>query len=56
MDLLSHVLGKFTKGLMVFGTTECIRILESPGILCLSILGGLDQMAKLGDSWPGCYA
>ena len=40
MDLVSHVSGKFTKGLMVFGTAECIRLFASAGILCLNILAG----------------
>ena len=49
MDLVSHVLGKFTKGLMVFGTIQCIRLLGSPRTLCLNISAGSGQMAKLGD-------
>ena len=56
MDLVSLVLGKFAKGLMVFGAAEYIRLLESPGTHFLNILAGSGRMVKLGNLRPGFYA
>ena len=48
-----HVLGKFVKGLVVFGTKGCIRL--PFGTICCDILACLGQLAELGDFWQGSY-
>ena len=51
-----HVLGGFFKRLVISGATVYIRLLRPSGILYCYILAHSGKLAKLGDSWPGCYA
>ena len=38
MDLVSYISGEYARGLVVLGTTECIRLFCPLGTLCLNIL------------------
>ena len=54
-DMAMHVLGEFGRGLVVSGAAVCTRLLLPSGTLCYDVLACLAQLAKLGDSWLGCY-
>ena len=47
INLAMHVLGDFSKGLVVFGAIACIRLLWPSQTLCCNSLFCLCQLAKL---------
>ena len=51
-----YVLGKYTRGPVVFGAEELFRLLQPYGTLNLDILPFLGYMAKFSDAWLGCHA
>ena len=55
IDLTTHILGEFARGLVVFGAAGYIGLLWTPGTLTLDFLAYLGQMAKFHDSYLGSY-
>ena len=50
-----HILGQFSRGLVVFGAAVHITQFRPPGTLCHDILASLGHIAYFRDSCPGCY-
>ena len=53
--LVMHILGRYIKGLVVFGAAVCIRLLGPTLTLMFDKLACLGHIAELGLSQTSCY-